>query len=250
MFTGDVLQWDPRGLGCLEGERTGVGLDLELRDAFGGNSDWQRPPGQLGRVLLQFVFPQHLPGEIAAATETTDVVPLSCVDLDVVLVLPALPPGEPLAAVLALEDHVLLLSVHHLDVSAEGGVGPEVVGALRAAEGFLPSMDRHVIRQAGAVGESSGAELALELFKVWLVASLMNIETGSAGIVLTTDITVELLLTVSRPLVSVETLLLLSDVLALRALVHHRSSQVLLLDMSGQLVGLSVEEATDPADEL
>ena len=103
-----------------------------------------------------------------------------------------------------------------------------------------------MIRQAGAVGECSRAELALKLFKVWLMASLVNIQTGSGGIILTTDITEELLLTVSRPLVSVETLLLLGDVLALRALVHHRPGQVLLLDMGGQLVRFPVEEAADP----
>ena len=221
MFTGDVLQWDPRCLGSLEGERTGVRLDLELRDALGGNSDWQRPPGQLGRVLLQFVFPQHLPGEIAAATEAADVVPLSCVDLDVVLVLPALPPGEPLAAVLALEDHVLLLSVHHLDVSAEGGVGPEAVGALRAAEGFLPGVDGHVVRQTGAVGEGSGAERAVELLEVRLVASLVDVEAGSGGQALPADLAVELLLAVGRPLVGVQALLLPRHELALGALVEH-----------------------------
>ena len=181
MFAGDVLQWHPGCLGCLEGERTGVRLDLELRNALGGNSDWQRPPGKLGRVLLQFVFPQHLPGEVAAATEAADVIPLSGVDLEVVLILPALPPGEPLAAVLALEDHVLLLSVHHLDMPAEGGVGSETVGALGAAEGFLPGVDGHVVRQAGAVGEGSGAERAVELLEVRLVASLVDLDAGGGG---------------------------------------------------------------------
>ena len=196
------------------------------------------------------MFPQHLSGEISTPTDTADVISLSRVNLNVILVLSALPPGELLATVLTLIDHILLLGVHHLDVSAEGSVGAEVVGALRAAEGFLPGVDGHVIGEAGAVGECSGAEFALELLKVRLVTPLVNVQTGGRGIILATDLAVELLLAVGRPLVSVQALLLLCDELALGALVQHRPGQVLLLDVSRELLGLPVEEAADSADEL
>ena len=52
MFPGDVLQWNPCGLGCLEGEGTGVWLDLELRNGLRVDTDWQGLPGQQCLVFL------------------------------------------------------------------------------------------------------------------------------------------------------------------------------------------------------
>ena len=64
-------------------------------------------------MLLQLMLPQHFPREIAGSTYRADVVPLSSVYFDMILVFSTHPFGELLSTVLTMKDHVLFFSVHH-----------------------------------------------------------------------------------------------------------------------------------------
>ena len=175
-------------------------------------------------------------------------VPLPRVNLDVVLVLPDLPTLELLATMLALVDKVLLLSVDHVGVAAEGGVGAKGGVALDAGEGSLPCVRSHVIRETGAKGKLLLTLAAFKLLEVRVVELLVDVEAGCGAVALAADVTEVLLVAVHCPPVGPECLDLLSGELTLLALVGDGALHVDLLHVGLEPARLPREEPAHPAD--
>ena len=125
------------------------------------------------------MLPQHLSVVVDIATNGTDIAPLLSMNLNMVIVLFVHPFIKSLSTVFTLKHHVLLLGVHNLPQSC---VAAEAGSTLVTLERFLISVHCHVVAQTTAVGK-----LRRTTFEVWLVKSLVHVQTSTGRVILTTN---------------------------------------------------------------
>ena len=202
-------------------------------------------------VFLQLVLPQHFPREVAGATDCADVISFTSVYLHMVFIFSSHPFRELLSTVLTLKYHVLLFSMHYTCVSAQGSTTAKAASTLTTLKGLLSSVNCHVVAKTTTVGKLGRTKLASKSFVIRLVTSFVGIQTGAAGIALSTLVTIVLpLLTMYCPFVVVKALFFLRVVRTLFTLEEDGPLHMFLLHMCFQAVPSPVEETTHSADEL
>ena len=91
------------------------------------------------------MLPEHFSCEIHTTTNNADVVPPSCVSLNMVTVLSTHSLRELLPTMLTLEDHVLFFSMQNFNMSGKSCVGTKVRATLDTLEWLFACINSHVI---------------------------------------------------------------------------------------------------------